>query len=307
MLRTTWIVGGIFATVGMACGGTGDGSPEPVATSEARVTLSASGNGSTSETLTATSSASGEVLATRTVTVAAGSATLVDLQLPAGSYAFSVQAYDAKHLVLLGSGSVTASLAAGTTTDLKLATTIAASGGSAQVQGQANAAPEILGMQVDLPGQGSLSATAQGDTMAAVHVDAVSSVPGDLSFFWSGFGLSGAVQGSSTMDLSAAAAAAQASGPQIVRVVVEDALGDTAEASTTLNLAGSASAQGSASAEGASDAGSGASAGSSASCLDADAQCTAGCDSALAANPTAVAAHTSCEASCSLALASCGL
>jgi hypothetical protein len=300
MFRTTWIVGGIFATVGMACGGTGGGSPEPVATSEARVTLSASGNGSTSETLTATSSASGEALATRIVTIAAGSATMVDLQLPAGSYAFSVQAYDATHSVLLGSGSVTASLAADTTTDLKLATSIAASGGSAQVQGQASVAPEILGMQVDLPGQGSLSATAQGDIMAAVHVDAVSSAPGDLSFFWSGFGLSGAVEGSSTIDLSAAAAAAQASGPQVVRVVVQDALGGTAEASTTLNLTtGGASADGNASA--------GANAGSSSSCLAANAQCSAGCDSALAASPTAVTAHASCETSCALALASCGL
>jgi len=288
----------------MACGGTGDGSPEPVATSEARVTLSASGNGSTSETLTATSSASGEVLATHTVSIAAGSATLVDLQLPPGSYAFSVQAYDAKHSVVLGSGSVTASLAADTTTDLKLATSLAASGGSAQVQGQASVAPTILGMQVDLPGQGSLSASAPGDTMAAVHVDAVSSVPGDLSFFWSGFGLSGAVTGSSTIDLSAAAVTAQAGGPQVVRVVVQDALGGTAEASTTLNLAaGTASGEGSASA----GASTGTSAGSSSSCLDADAQCSAGCDSALTANPTAVTAHASCETSCGLALASCGL
>jgi len=318
MLRISSVVGVGFATVGLACSGAGDGSPEAVATSEARVTLSASGNGSTSETLTATNVASGEVVATHMATIAAGSATLVDLQLPGGSYAFSVQAYDASHAVRLGSGSVTATLAAASTTDLKLDTSIDASGESAQVRGQASVAPRIVGMQVDLPAQGSLSATTQLDTLAAVHVDAVSSVPGDLSFFWSGFGVKGAVQGSSTIDLSAAAAATQTSGTQVVRVVVQDALGGTAEASATVNLTPGASATGSATAGGGSagvgasgsasgDVGAGVSAGSSSACLDADAQCGAGCDAALAANPAAVTAHASCETGCVLALASCGL
>jgi len=279
MLRTTAIVAAIFATVGAACGGTSDRAPEPVGTSEARVTLSATGTGSTSETLTATSVASGEI-----------------------TYVFSVQAYNAAHTVLQGSGSLTASLAVATTTDLKLATAIAASG-SAQVQGQASVAPSIVGFEVDLPGQGSLSGTTQGDVLAAVHVDALSSVQGDLSFFWSGFGIQGAVEGSSTVDLSAAAAA-QATGPAVVRVVVQDALGDTAEASVTLDL--TASASGSASGSASVDAGVSAS-GSSNACLDADAQCNATCDAALTGNPLAVTAHTSCVASCSVALASCGL
>lgn len=302
MLRTTAIVAAIFATVGAACGGTSDRAPEPVGTSEARVTLSATGTGSTSETLTATSVASGEIMVTHTASLTAGSATLVDLQLPAGTYVFSVQAYNAAHTVLQGSGSLTASLAVATTTDLKLATAIAASG-SAQVQGQASVAPSIVGFEVDLPGQGSLSGTTQGDVLAAVHVDALSSVQGDLSFFWSGFGIQGAVEGSSTVDLSAAAAA-QATGPAVVRVVVQDALGDTAEASVTLDL--TASASGSASGSASVDAGVSAS-GSSNACLDADAQCNATCDAALTGNPLAVTAHTSCVASCSVALASCGL
>jgi len=300
MLRTTTIVGAIFATVGAACGGSSDRPPEPVGTSEARVTLSATGNGSTSETLTATNVASGEIMATHTASLTAGSAALVDLQLPAGTYVFAVQAYDAAHTVLIGSGSLTASLAIATTTDLKLATAIAASG-SAQVQGSAGVAPSIVGFEVDLPGQGSLSGTTQGDVLAAVHVDALSSVQGELSFYWSGFGIQGAVEGSSTVDLSAAAAA-QATGPAVVRVVVQDALGDTAEASVTLDLSASGSAAGSASV----DAGISAS-GSSNACLDADAQCDAACDAALTATPLAVTAHTSCVASCNLALASCGM
>jgi len=308
------LYGTLVATIsGLGCGQAAvDTSAQGVGKSQAQLSLATSGDASATQRVTATDDVTGAVVLDQSVDVRAGSPVVLHLDVAPASYTFEVRAYaDGTERVLLGSGVAHADLKAEQTTRIVL-TTVVNGSGSAQVQAEVDVAPQILGSSVELGTGGSLGTS--GDTLARVHVDAVDSAGGALSYYWSGFGIGAAVKGSSTIDLSSNAAETWM-GPHVVHVVVQDGAGATATTSIAVNgvVAGSvsASADGGLSINASADAnasvtvssdGGGASA---SACADVNIQCTASCDAALAANPTAVTAHASCLTQCSLSLASC--
>jgi hypothetical protein len=275
--------------------------------------------------------------------VKAGEPVVLDLSLPPSTYSFHVDAFaDGSEQTELGSGTAQAQLKAGLTTDVMLIASVDASG-SAQVDSQVNIAPEIDSIDVQTSANGS-AAGSVGAALAQVHVNAVDPEGGTLSYFWSGFGIDGAVQGSSTIALSATAAAGFSEAP-VVHVIVQDSAGATTAGSVTVSLPGS-SGTGSASAgtsAGASastgaggtsvgvsgnaggsagvsldagpsvsvsgsastDAAASVASGTAQSCSDANAQCTASCNAGLNAASTGIGVDTACLAACSLTLAAC--
>jgi hypothetical protein len=334
MRNITMLFGASILSAAVGCGGNGSasiggsGTSAEALTSQAELRYAVRGGGSASLHVVGTSDQTGDVVFDGSMTVSESAAQAVDVNLAPGDYTFQVDAYaDAALTQLLGSGVAHATLQAGWTTDVTLTTTLGT--GSASVQSSVDIAPKISGMH--------LVTGATGGGLGQVEVDAAAANGGPLSFFWSGFGVAGAVQGGSTITLSAQAAGVA----PVVHVVVVDAEGGTATASLPVSVEGSASAGAgasggasvtddagasltvSASADaGASvavgvgadagvsatvgeDAGVSAS-GASSACASADVQCSANCSAASGSvNVGGLSANTSCTTSCALALAAC--
>ena len=275
----------LFALViaGAAAGCSGSSAPttEPVGESHARLILSMSGRSSASLRITAKDEDSASIAIDRSVNVTAGDAVVVSVDVPASSYAFHVAVFaDASQSTLLGSADARADLGVDATTEIKLVAAVDGDG-SAEVAASVNAAPEIEDVDVEVTGQGA-------DGSIAVHVDASDAEDGELSFFWSGAGVTGTVQGGATIDLSTAAVLA--AGSSKLHVIVQDAAGATAAVDIAIDVAAATASTSPCAPE---------------ACLDANAVCIAACDAGLAIDPLAVSAHVSCMATCAVSLASC--
>ena len=288
---------GLVVTSGVAasgCNGT-----DVTGSSEARIMLSNSGSASTNVEVIATDDATSEVAADRSVDVAAGGTSVIDLGVAAASYTFSVKAFgDAGHTHLLGGSTVHADLTVGEVTEISLTANTTSGTGQSVLRAAVNAAPRIDNVDVKVDGSGASAS-------ASISVDAKDPDGGQLTFFWSGFGIQGSVQGDSTLNLSAAMAASAASSPlvhaassPVVHVVVEDSGGATAQADVTFTPASGCALCGhfdtTISA-----------AGDASACLDTRANCTAHCDALISLPPTRAAANISCMSDCAQTLATC--
>jgi hypothetical protein len=275
------------------CNG-GSGTGETVGSSEARFTLSNRGTAATSLQVTATDDTSSTVAIDQRVDVAAGATSMLDLGVAPASYTIQVQAFsDTDHTKLLGTGSAKADLAADSVTEINLtANTTGAKGGSVITLG-VDAAPRIEKVGVTVSGSGATAS-------AAIHVDAQDPDGGELTFFWSGLGIDGSLQGTSTLNVSAASASTS-DGPLMVHVIVQDSGGATAQADVTFTggtdclVCGHADTSTSTADMGA----------SAKACLDARSTCTASCDATFSLDPTDLTGQASCLSACGLTLASC--
>jgi len=296
MLLGFFLLGAGAVTCGCADGGQ-DGSA--TGTSQARLVVSNKGTSPAALHVTATDDTTASVAVDKTIDLEAGSVTVLDLALPPATYTFKADVVGgASGNTTLGTCNAVASLAAGATTEIQLAAQTSAaaatgggSQGSAQVQINVDAAPQINGVDVQLGGSGA-------DATVDVHVDASSPGGSALTFFWSGASLSAAVQGSSSLSLSAAAVAASATsaGSPVLHVVVQDAAGVAASADIALAVSASA-AQGSMAPP--------TDNGQTAACLQAQAQCTATCSQGLGISLTGVTVDATCLAGCGTSFASC--
>ena len=254
--------------------------------------------------MTATDDATAEIAIDESIEVEAGSTALLALAIAPASYTFQVEAFaDADATEPLGHGSAHASLVAGQATQITLTTLVDGANGSAAVQINTNAAPTIEGIDVSVSGGSTLGVDVGlgADATAQIHVKASDAEGGKLRFFWSGLGIEGAVEGSATMSLSAAAVV-EAAGRPNVHVIVQDEAGATTEATIAFTAAGECLLCGGAEASVLSTVDASASV---EACLEGHAQCNASCDATLSADPTGLTAHASCIAACSLSLASC--
>jgi len=282
----------VFGT-GCASSGTGDLA---TGSSQARMVVSSQDSGTTTLHVTATDDATASVVLDKTVTVSSGTPAVLDFSAAPSTYTISADVLSGD--ASLGSGSAQVDLMEGETTQIAVSAApgqvTAGGSGSATVKIGTDVAPRINGVDVHVAGDGP-------DATVVVQVDAVD-VDGDaLAFFWSGTGLlDGAVQGSSTLSLPAAAvSAAAAAGAPSLHVVVQDAQGVAAAADIALAVAGSA-VQGSMSPS----AGGGA---ALQACLDAQATCCADCAAGVSVIGAGVTANAnaSCVASCGTTLLSC--
>jgi len=277
MRRTHTLLSVIVLAAGaLVTGCTGGTSDEATGSSQARLVVSSSGQATATLRVTAVEDATTDTVVDQTITVQAGSAQVVSLSLAPSGYTFAVEvlgAGDAK----LGDGSAHVDLKQGATTQIELSADVGSGSSAAQVHIDVDAAPEIKGVDVSL----------DGDTVQ-VHVDAHDADGNDLAFFWSGDGLSAAMQGSATLSLPKAALTASS----MVHVVVQDTHGVASSADIALAAAGNGvqgAMFGVASAE---------------ACLDAQAQCNATCGAAAVLGAV-TSADASCLAGCSLSLAQC--
>jgi len=268
----TLLSGFTLAFVAGCTGATSDGA---TATSQARLVVSSTGQQTATLRVTAVEDATADTVVDQTITVSPGSAQVVSLSLDPSGYTFAVDVLGSGN-AKLGTSSAHVDLEQGVLTQISLAAEVDGAS-SAQVNIGVDTAPEIQAVKVSL----------DGDTVN-VHIDASDSGGGNLAFFWSGAGLTGAVQGSSTLSIPSAAVAANS----MLHVVVQDAHGVASSADIAL-AAGGGTVQGAMFGEA-----------SAVPCLDAQAQCNATCGSATVLGAV-TSADASCLAGCSLTLAQC--
>ncbi len=320
-MRTfTSILGGLVlvSSAVVGCNSSSSGgtdTQDPVGTGEAKIVVASQSSASSTVEITATDTASGDVAATQTITISGDKPGVLDLSLDASSYKLHIDTYaDAAKTQLVASGNATADLIAGQTTEIHLvASGQGQNGSTGSITATVDVAPQINSVDVKNEADGSIS----------INVSASDHENGSLTYFWSGFGVDGAVQGSSTLTLSASAlasalASVNASGSgsasgsvndtQNLTIVVQDSGGASTQATIKLDLSLSLSGSGSVSGQGSSTGSldtSGSASASVQACLDAELSCAASCDLALLANPLDLDAHASCTAACGLTLASC--
>lgn len=290
---------GLLPVVSLAVVGCGNSSTtENLGTGQARIVLASQGSSATTMHVTATDDATANVVLDKSVDLAVGKSSVLAVSLDAATYTIHVDATETGDSTkVIGSGDAHADLAADQTKEIHLTAT-ESSGGTGSVSVSVDTAPVIKGIKVTLATDGTSTGAAG---QAQITVDASDPDGGSVMFFWSGLGLDGAVKGTSTMSISALAAASF-TGPPIVHVVVQDSAGATTAAD--ISFAGSASCVlcgTTTTAMGSSTDGSA----SASACLDARAQCNATCDATLAADPTGITANLACLSSCGLDLASC--
>lgn len=285
---------GAFSAGCSGTAGSDDGST--VGSSQARLVFAAKGTEPATLHVTATDEASSAVAFDQTIDVKANSASMLDLTLAPASYKFVVDVLGgASGDATIGSDSAAVDLTDGETTQITFAAQVATTGGSdasAQAQIGVDVAPTISSVNVQLTGTGA-------DAAVHIDVDATDSGGGTLAFFWSGTGLTGAVQGSSSLTLPVSAIEASVTGATspLIHVVVQDAEGATAQTNIALTIAAgvvqsttSAAASATAAAE---------------ACLQAQAQCNASCSPTLGLGGTGLDVSASCVAACGLSFASC--
>jgi hypothetical protein len=270
--------------------GCNNGSQAPaVAESQARMVVSNQGQAPASMHVTAADEATGALAVDKTFALLAGTVSVIDLTLPAATYTFSASLADASAGAEIGKGSAVARLSTGATTQIQLSATPGAQGAGA-VKVTVGEVPKIGGVDVRLDGSGPGAAV-------VVKVDASSPSGSALGYFWSGACITGVVQGSSTLTLSAAGLAAEAksAAAPIVHVVVQDATGVATSADVVLTMAADAVQATISSSGGAPPA----------ACLGAQARCASSCNAGLGAGLVGGTADASCLATCGASLATC--
>jgi hypothetical protein len=267
------VVSGLLPLCGALVGCSGG---EDVGSGEARILLAAQGGEAVTMHVTATNEATGDVVLDRTVEVEAGAAAVLDILLAAAVYTVHVDTSGAAGGI--GSGEARAEIHTDTATEVTLT---AYPGGDVRVG--VNGAPRIHDVRV---------VAASGlDGSARITIEASDPEGAALTFFWSGLALDGAVQGSSTLTLSALDALVHTGGAD-VHVVVQDSAGATTVGRITF------AGEGSCLVCGEHYVASGNSVGGEA-CLAERALCDVDC------GPDDVEASLSCLAGCALELAAC--
>jgi hypothetical protein len=280
-MRTGLFLG--FGAIVAGCGGAEiDGA---TGVSQARIVLSAQGKDAATLHVTAADETTADVVLDKTVTVDAGSASILNVTLDPAHYTFTASVLGSAGDVAIAEGSTNATLAGGQTTQVTFAAETDASG-AAHVLAGADTVPQIDGVSVHVV-DGSAGPTAE------IKVDATCGQ--GMTYFWSGDGIQGSVQGSETIEIPEAAIKAIAH--PVVHVVVQDAHGAAAAADIPLTVTASGVAGSVAS---------GASAGANAeACLATQAQCNAACSSGIGLGGTTLNANASCLANCGASFASC--
>jgi hypothetical protein len=299
---------GLLASMVVAgCNGAADpdttsSDPTTVETSAKNVSMSltAQGESDASVKLHVFVKATHEEIFQQSFQVKGGSTTFLQLDVPASEYTFQVDAFaDVEQTTSIGTSSSDASVDTEHMTEISLVinTEIKGSGG---IQISSNEAPTI--------GDFSAKTNVSVDIAAEIHVDASDSDSKSLHYFWTGFGIDGTIEGSSTLTISAAAAAADKGGDHHVTVIVQDELGASAHAS--LNVSLDLTASGDTGADTGSDGNTDGNASTDDSaaiqlCLEVHAGCTASCKLDASTSLSGAALLVTCMAQCGIELATC--
>lgn len=313
------LMAGALALGGSGCNGTGSTS----GAGSAGYAVIASSDATSRATLRLTAvDASGQTVDVQTIGVQSGAVVRLDGAVPAGDLSFRAEIFgDDRFTAKLDEANANLHLDASEEAQLKVHVVVGADGKS-HIDLAGELAPVIHDVTVDV------KTLADGTAAADIHVDATAGDNGSLRYFWSGLGIGAAIEGSSTITITAQSTKQHGGAPEVL-VMVEDAAGATAEARVHFSadpssacifcpegrIGADANASANAKADGGAkvtigrgddDADGGASDRPRQACLDANATCVAACDATLKANPlTGAAAHGTCIAQCGLTLASC--
>jgi hypothetical protein len=265
--------------------------PTTVETSAKNVSMSltAQGKSDASVKLHVFAKATKEEVFQQSFQVKGGSTTFLQLDMPTAGYTFQVDAFaDAEQTIAIGTSSTDADVESGHMTEISLVINTEVKG-SGSINLTKNEAPMIDDLSVKLNTSVGIA--------AEIHVAASDSDSKNLHYFWTGFGIDGTIEGTSTLTISSQAAASD-KGDHKVTVIVQDELGASAHASIDVG-ASSGTVNGT---------GTGTSTDDSASiqlCLELHAGCTASCKLSAATSLNGAAALVSCLAECGLDLATC--
>ncbi len=270
------------STFAMGCGSpTSDGD---VGAGHARLIMS-NGGQPADLVVTARDDVSGSVSFQETVHLDANLTTVLVTDLPASTYTieFEVLGEGATNAVI-GASRAHTKLDAGVTTEIKVNTAVNADGNGATVNVDVNEAPQVHEVSVRV---------VDDDTKVEVHVDATDGEDSSdkLLFFWTGAGLEGVVQGSSTIDLPI-----QAVKDGSLHLVIVDSKGASVSIDIAVEVDGDMKANVSTSDDMSNE-----------TCLQGKAACLSRCEVALGASldPLATVAHAACVSTCNVELATC--
>ncbi|APR85442.1 Hypothetical protein A7982_10791 [Minicystis rosea] len=210
---------GLFgAALVVGCNGGGD-TGEPVGSSEARIVLVAQGSSSANMHLTAVNDATAEVVIDQVINVDAGDSVVLEQTLDAASYTLHLDAFaDESHTDVLASGDAHLDLQANLATEIFLA---------ADTDGDASAQTGVSVSVHDVP---TIDDVVVHHSTGSITIDvsAATAGGGELTYFWSGFGLEATVQGSASLTIPAIPAAVLGiDGETTIHLVVQNADGAT--------------------------------------------------------------------------------
>lgn len=273
-----------------------DTSTEPVGSGEARIVLVADGSASANMHLVVTNDATAEVALDKSVTVDAGASMLIEVALDAASYSLHLEAFtDDSQTHLISSGDAQLDLKADLATEIFL---------SADTDGDASAG---AGVTVSINDQPNITGVTVRHSVESVTIDVQVAGSGDLNFFWSGFGIDGAVKGTSSLTISNKADL-DVSGDVTAHLVVQNSAGATASIDIDLTAVvdGKECVFCSSETTSAGDlTGGGGATEDLHACFEARVECDLACKAEFAANPVEITAQLACMTDCGLDLASC--
>lgn len=269
------------STFAMGCGS--PPSDGDVGVSHARLIMS-NGGQPADLVISARDDASGSVSFQETVHLDANLTTVLLTDLPASTYTieFEVLGEGATNAVI-GAGRTHTKLDVGETTEIKVNTTVNADGNGATVNVDVNKAPQVHEVSVRVAGDDS--------TKVEVHVDATDGEDDKLTFFWTGAGLEGVVEGSSTIDIPI-----QSVKDGALHLVIVDSKGASVSIDIAIEVDGDMQVNVSTSDDMSNE-----------TCLQGTAACLASCDAALGASldPLKTVIHAACVSTCNVELATC--
>jgi len=278
------MLGFVVAAGAIASGCNASNNGGAVGSSEAQLVVSALGQDAATIHVIAVDDTNAFRAADETVEVKGGQSTVVPFIMTPSRYTFTVDVSGSGEQT--GHASTHVTLKDGDTVQVSLV--VAADNPSNPVVA-VDLAPRIDSVGVQL--KGGLGQNQRVE----IHVDASDADSDQLSYFWSGAGMRGAVAGSSTLTIPAAQAAA--AGASILHVVVQDPQGATASADIALVIT-QTEARGTLMP--------GAMNGDHEHpCQEAHAQCKATCAPSLGIAEGTVAVDGACMAACGQALAAC--
>lgn len=275
------MLGFVVAAGAFTSGCKGSGTDGAVGSSEARLVISV--NAAATIHVSAVDEANAIQMVDQTIDVKGGQATMIPILMTPSRYSFDIDVSGPG--VQTGHVSTKVNLKDGETA---VVTLVVQADNPSTPRVTVDMAPRISAVDVQL--KGGLG----NNQRVEVSVDATDVDSDRLSYFWSGDGISGAVEGSSTLDIPATTAA---DGLSVVHVVVQDPEGASASATIALVISETE-------AHGVLKPGSGASHAASA-CQQAHAQCQASCAPAVGLGTSTVSADGSCMVGCGQALAAC--
>jgi hypothetical protein len=211
----------LLGAVGCKAGDEGSGSGERGGTSSARIVVSLQGSERALVEISAVGDATGQVTGRQAVDVVSDGLGLLEFELEAAPYTFRVEVYDEGRTRIIARGEVPARLEAGVVTEIA----VVADGKAGDVTGSVNAAPQIRSIQAQLLPAEPIGDILGGRSAVRITVDAEDPEQGALRYYWSGFGIYGAVEGPSIMMISDETVTH--AGPALVNVVVQDPAGAT--------------------------------------------------------------------------------